>query len=189
MADFDLKILSPDDGTWDAFCDDWKGQCSEVNDTFEDYAPDALGVIGGIMTGDLKTLDGTGTTVVGALWDADTKHYYAACVLHRVMLPGAPGYTLRVRQLVVCPLLDYGLSDIEMYPDVVIGVVLGIVHVSSTNLPANSIRFHLRSPEDLSFFRAFGTSLNETKAFASVQTHGSWLYIEKSGTETAPVEE
>ena len=76
-----------------------------------------------------------------------------------------------------------------MYPDVLIGVLIGIVNVSSTHLMANSIRFHLRSPEDLSFFRAFGTSLNDTKAFASVQTRGSWLYIEKSGTESGPAEE
>ena len=189
MTDFDFKILSVDDGSWDAFCEDWKVQCDDVAEEFDDYAPDALGVIQGIMSGDIALLGGSGTTVVGALWDATTKHYYAACVLHRAMLPGAPGFTLRVRQLVVCPLLDFGVSDIEMYPDVVVGVVLGIVNVSSTDLPANSIRFHLRSPEDLSFFRAFGTSLNETKAFASVQTHGSWLYIEKTGAGMAPVEE
>ena len=189
MPDFDLKILSHEDGSWDAFCDDWKAQCEKVEETFEDYAPEALGVITGIMSNTVALLDGAGKTVVAALWDAETKHYYSACVLHRALLPGAPGYTLRVRQLVVCPLLDFGLSDIEMYPDVIIGVVLGVVHASSTSLVANSIRFHLRSPGDRSFFRAFGTSLNDTKAFASVQTHASWLYIEKTGADVASAEE
>lgn len=189
MADFDFKILSIDDGSWDAFCTNWKAQCEEVEEQFDDYAADAFQVIHGIMSGTTVVPEGAGTTVVGALWDAETKHFYAVCVLHRALLPAHPGFTLRVRQLIVCPLLDYGLSPVQMYPDVVVGVMVGIVHVSSTVLRANNIHFHLRSPEDMSFFRTFGVTLDETKVFASVQMRGSWLYIEKIGAVSASAEE
>ena len=106
------------------------------------------------------------------------------------MLPNTPGFTLRVRQLVVSPLLDYGVGPIQMYPDVVIGMMLGIVHLSSSILSATNIHFHLRSPEDMTFFRAFGVALGDQKVFASVQTRGAWLYVEKvAAVGTAAPEE
>lgn len=179
MADFDIKLLSCEDGSWDAFEADWRRQCGEVDEEYDDYAPDVLNLLSGIVTGKTPTLGGVNVTRVGALWDAQTKRYYAACILNRTMLPGTPGYTLRVRQLIVSPLLDYGVAEVEMYPDVVIGVMLGIVHLSSTVLMANTIHLHLRSPEDMAFFAAFGTALGETKVFASVQRRGAWLYVEK----------
>jgi len=180
LVNFDIKILSDQDGTWAAFKADWEAQCDEVGDAFDDYSPDVTRLMEGIACGTEPSLGGTNQSAVGALWDADTKRYYAACVLNRVMLPGTPGYTLRVRQLIVSPLLDYGVGEVQMYPDVVIGMTLGIVHLSSGVLPANSIHFHLRSPEDMAYFRAFGAALDNRKIFASVQSRGSWLYIEKA---------
>lgn len=179
MAAFDIKLLARDDGSWDAFEADWKAQCDEVDESYDDYAPDAFGVIGGIIDKSLSTVGGVSTTRVGALWDSESKRYYAACVLHRSLLPHTPGFTLRVRQLVVSPLLDYGVAEVQMYPDVVIGVLTGIIYLSSSVLQANNIHLHLRSPEDISFFRSLGMALSGANVFASVQTRGSWLYVEK----------
>lgn len=183
--DFDIKLLSQDDGSWEAFQADWKKQCDEVGDDFDDYSPDVLELISSIITGGTPGLGGSNHTHIGALWDADSKRYYAACVLNRVMLPNTPGYTLRVRHIIVSPLIDYGVSEVQMYPDVVVAIMLGIVHLSSSVLQANNIHMHLRSPEDIAFFRAFGAALGETKAFASVQSRGSWLYVEKAGSAAA----
>lgn len=181
MADFDIKLLDHTDGSWQAFRDDWKAQCEEAAEPFDDYAPEALALLERIVSEHSATDTAISQSQVGALWDSDTKHFYAACVLNRALIPAHPGYTLRVRHIIVSPLIDYGVSDIRMYPDVVIGMTLGIVHVSSTVLQANNIHFHLRSPEDVDFFRAFGAALHEAKVFASVQPRGSWLYIEKMG--------
>jgi hypothetical protein len=190
MTDFDIKLLSCEDGSWAAFQADWRAQCDEVGEIFDEYAPDALSIIEGIATGTTPKLGGTNTTRVGALWDAETKRFYAACILNRAMLPNTPGYTLRVRQLIVSPLLDYGVGPVQMYPDVVIGVMMGIVHLSSNVLSANNIHFHLRSPEDMTFFRAFGVALGDSKVFASVQARGAWLYVEKvAAVGTAQLEE
>lgn len=120
-------------------------------------------------------------TRVGALWDSDRERFYAVCVLNRTMLPKTPGYTIRVRHLIVSPLLDYGVGDIQMYPDVVIAITLGIVSLSSTVMRANNIHFHMRSPEDVSYFRAFGAALEARKVFAAVKFRGTWLHIEKVG--------
>lgn len=190
MENYDIKVLSQGDGSWEAFRSDWKAQCSEVLEEFDDYSPDILKLLEGTVTGTTPSLGGTNETVVGALWDAGSKRFYAACVLNRVMLPKTPGYTLRVRHLIVSPLLDYGIGPVQMYPDVVIGMTLGIVHLSSTVLHANNIHFHLRSPQDVSYFHAFGLALEGAKIFASVQTRGAWLYIEKVGAVgTASTEE
>ena len=179
MANFDIHILSVLDGSWQSFRNDWERQCSDVGDSFSDYAPDSLAIVEDIASGSAAAVGGVSETRIGALWDTESSKYYACFMLNRAMVPGVTGFTLRVRHVVVSPLLDYGLAEISLYPDVIIGILAGVVHLSSTSLSANSIRFHLRSPEDQAFFRALGTSLGGTDVFASVQTHGAWLYIVK----------
>lgn len=189
MADFEIKILSASDGSWEAFQADWRAQSTEIDDAFEDYAPDALAVIGGFMSGTIPSMGGQNRTEVGALWDIETERYYACCILNLTRLPGVSGKVLRIRQLVVCPLLDAGVCDIKMYPDVVIGVFAGIVHLSSTIMAAEHIHMHLRSPEDMTYFHAFGSALSDTKIFASVQSRGSWLHISKAAEVGTPTVE
>ncbi len=190
MDNFDIKLLSTEDGSWEAFKEDWQDQCDEVGEDIDDYSPQILKLIEGTVLGTDPTAGGPNDTRVGALWDGDRKHFYAVCILNRTMIPRTPGYTLRVRHMIVSPLLDYGVGEIQMYPDVVIAITLGIVKLSETVLNANSIRFHLRSPEDVAYFRAFGSALGERKVFASVKAHGAWLYIERlAAVGTAAVEE
>lgn len=190
MAKFEMHLLSPTDGTWDAFRADWEAQCIEVGDIFEEYAPDSLKVVAEIVAGTLISVGGDNVTKVGALFDAESERYYGCCMLNRTRLPNTVGHTVRIRHLLVSPLLDYGVAPVELYPDVLIGVLSGVVHLSSTEMVAEHIRFHLRSPEDQAFFKAFGTDLAGSGFFASVQTHGAWLYISKIGEgDSAPTEE
>lgn len=51
MDNYDIKLLSPDDGSWQAFQDDWKSQCAEVGEEIDDFAPDILKLIGDIVEG------------------------------------------------------------------------------------------------------------------------------------------
>jgi hypothetical protein len=182
MDNFEIKLLSAKDGSWEQFRDNWITQCEAVGEVFEDYSPDVLSVIAGVVSGSLMLLKGTNESHVGALFDKETGNFYACCLLHRAMLPGSTGYTLRVRHLLVSPLLDYGVAPVQMYPDVVVGITLGIVHLSESVLSAEHIHFHLRSPEDMSYFRAFGMALDGANVFGSVQTRGAWLYISKASS-------
>ena len=193
MAKFEIHTLSASDGSWDKFRSDWQAQCDRVGETFEEYAPDSLKVVAEIVAGTLLSVGGDNETRIGALWDSESGHYYACCMLNLTRLPQTVGKTLRIRHLLVSPLLDYGIAEVSLYPDVLIGILSGVVHLSSTQMCADNIRMHLRSPEDQAFFRAFGTDLAGSGVFASVQTHGAWLYITKTGSGisegTAPVEE
>lgn len=184
MAKFEMRLLATGDGSWDQFREDWVAQCAEVDDIFEEYAPDSLKVVAEIVAGTMPSVGGDNETHIGALWDGESERYYACCMLNRVSLPRTEGRTLRIRHLLVSPLIDYGAVDISMYPDVLIGILTGVIHLSSTNLEAEHIRLHLRSPEDQSFFRAFGTNLSGSGVFATVQTHGAWLYITKSAGDS-----
>lgn len=181
MTHFDIKILREEDGTWAAFEADWKQQCEDVGESIDDYSPEALELLRRIAMGKEPSLGGTNESAVGALWDNESKRYWAAMVLNRVMLPKTPGYTLRVRHMTVSPAVDYGVAEVRMYPDIIIGLVLGIVYLSSTAMHANTLQMHLRSPQDVEFFRVFAASIGPKNVFASVQIRGAWLYIEKVG--------
>jgi hypothetical protein len=186
MAKFQIHTLSATDGSWDRFREDWQAQCDEVGDNFDDYAPDSLKVVAEIVAGTLLSVGGGNETRIGALWDEDSNRYYACCMLNLARLPNTEGRTLRIRHLLVSPLLDYGVAPVALYPDVLIGVLTGVLHLSETDMQAEHIRFHLRSPEDQAFFKAFGTDLAGSGVFASVQTFGAWLYITKLGDVSRP---
>lgn len=185
MPDFELTLLDVADGTWDEFKTDWAAQCDEVGEPFEEYAAETLKLLAGVLTGTLTSVGGDNTTRIAALKEIESGRFYACCMLNRTRLPSVVGRTLRVRHLIVSPLLDYGVAEVEMYPDVVIGVMLGIVYHSSGVLAAENIHLHLRSPEDMAFFRIFGQALHGANQFASVQTRGSWLYLTKTDAGNA----
>ena len=88
MTEFDIKLLSAEDGTWDAFVADWTAQCGVVGEAFDDYAPDVIKLLSGIVDGSEPSMGGTNRTEVGALWDAVSNHYYAVCDLAPVSPDG-----------------------------------------------------------------------------------------------------
>lgn len=180
MAKFETHILSVQDGSWDNFKRDWAEQAEKAPFSFDEYVPTSMALMTEIVEGTGASLGPLNMTRVAALWDADTSHYYACSILNRTGIPGWSGRVLRVRELTVSPLIDLGEADVAMYPDVIIGIFNGIVHLSSTALGAEHIHMHLRSPGDQAFFHVFGTDLGASNVFASVQARGTWLYITKS---------
>ena len=93
---------------------------------------------------------------------------------------GYNGYVLRVREVTVCPLLDYGELDEKSYVDTLIGILNGAIKLSESDLVADHIKLHLRSPTDAVFFRAFGNTLDSKGVFAATEAHGAWLTISKA---------
>jgi len=177
---YTINTISFSDGSWQAFEADWQLQCSDMGESFNDYAPDSLGVLKSIADGTLKTADGPGSkTVVAALIERSSGQHHLACMLNLANIPGTDGMTLRVRHLLVSPRLDYGSEGVAAYADVLVGTLAGVVKVSESDMSANNIRFHLRSPGDAEFFAAFGKALDGEQIFRSVEMRGSWLYITK----------
>jgi len=180
MVDFTICSLELDDGTWSAFEADWKAQCAKAGEGYDDYAPNSLDVLRGIVDGRVPPVGPPDRVGVSALRSDEDGCFYAACMLNLVRLPRLTGMTLRVRHVIVSPLIDFGIMDPNLYADVLIGLVGGVIHISESIFEANNIHFHLRSPADIDFFRAFGKALDGADVFRSVQNHGAWLHIEKT---------
>lgn len=176
MTVYQLVCLNASDGSWEKFLDDWHDQCAEVNETLDDYAPDAMAAL-------KETIESPGNNAISKQAIAavfDGKHFVAACYLNWVAnLPQGDGPTLRVRQVTVSPLVDYGTIDTDEYGNILVSLVDGIVKLSETTFGANNVKLHLRSPHDMIFFKALGTALDSQKVFASVQMRGAWLYIQR----------
>jgi hypothetical protein len=179
MKKFAISILRQADETWAAFETDWSAQCDEVGELFSEYASDSISTL-------RKIADENGTqpkinrSEAVAVFDEDSGHFLALAMVNRAQIPGKSDWTLRVRHLIVAPLLDFGADFSAGYADVIIAMVSGIIQISETNLMANHLSFHLRSPEDVTFFRALGASLGGSNVFKTVETRGAWLYITKT---------
>jgi hypothetical protein len=181
MTNFSFSRISATDGTWQSFQNDWKSQCESVGEVYEDYAPDSLGVLEAIAGEQINSVQGPlSQTIAACLRDEDDGTHYLGCMLNLAMVPGNAGMTLRVRHLLVSPLLDFGAADLKLYAEVLVHTLLGVVKASESDLSANNIRFHLRSPNDAEFFSAFGKALDGEKVFRSVDMRGSWLFIRKA---------
>jgi len=171
MSVFELRRIQKSDGSWDEFLGDWRAQCEGVGEDFCDYASEPLSVLETVIDSSDPT-----TWVVG-VWNGE--HFFGACLVNSALLPKTTGKTLRVRQVVVSPLLDYGEVDDTVYADTLIALVFGVVKLSESDLAAQHVKFHLRSPHDMMFFRAIGNALDKPGVFEAVEMKGAWLYITK----------
>jgi len=159
------------DGTWSSFQSDWTAQCVEADDTFDDYAPASLGAI--------RQLALAADPSQWALALRDETRFLAVAMGICTFQKGFSGKVLRIREVTVCPLLDYGILPEEQYVDTLVGMLNAAVKLSESELVANHIKMHLRSPSDRLFFRAVGNVLDSKGVFASSETHGAWLTFTK----------
>lgn len=164
--------LQAGDGTLEKFNADWAAQCDEVSEDCETFAQAAVSVIR-----DFAERNSEKEWAI-AFMDGE-RHMAAACAI-RTTQKGLPGWTLRVREVTVCPLLDYGNLGENTYVDTLIAILNGAIKLSESDLPADHIKLHLRSPADAVFFRAFGNTLDSKGVFAASEAHGAWLTISKA---------
>ncbi|WPZ03315.1 hypothetical protein T8S45_10815 [Blastomonas marina] len=159
------------DGTLQQLEDNWASQCEAVGEDFEGFAPSAMEPI--------RTFAKKATEKEWAIGVADGDQFMAVACAIRTMQKGFAGWVLRVREVTVCPLLDYGNLDENSYVDTLIAILNGALKLSESHLKADHIKLHLRSPADAVFFRAFGNTLDSKGVFAATEAHGAWLTISK----------
>lgn len=167
--------LQNDDGTFASFEDDWVAQCEQVGDEFSCYATSSVTVMR-----DFAARNSDKEWAIA--FRDDTGRFMAAACAIRTMQKPLAGWTLRVREVTVCPLLDYGILDENAYVDTLIGILNGAIKLSESTLRADHIKLHLRSPADAVFFRAFGNTLDSKGVFAATEAHGAWLTLSKATT-------
>jgi hypothetical protein len=159
------------DNSWNKFVEDWTIQCVAVGDKFADYATSSVNVIKEFAENEVPDQWAIG------LKSGD--QFMAIAFAIRTTQKGFNGKVLRIREVAVCPLLDYGsLSETE-YVDTLIGLLNGAVKLSERDLRAKHIKMHLRSPSDAVFFRAVGNTLDSKGVFEATAAHGAWLSFTK----------
>lgn len=169
-----IKRLQTSDGSLAAFEADWVAQCEEVGDDFDTYAQSS--------TGTIRDFAARGSDKEWAVAiEHEGRILAIACAIRATQKP-LNGWTLRIREVTVCPLLDYGKLDENTYVDTLIAILNGAIKLSESSLGAQHIKLHLRSPADAVFFRAFGNTLDSKGVFAATEAHGAWLTLSKAAT-------
>lgn len=164
--------LTKDDGSWDAFLENWRTQCGEFDEEIENFASATLRELGELAT------EGHPRAGVYGLQDGDD--FVAVCQANCVPLPDYDGPVLRLRFLTVSPRFDFGDFEVEQYATLLVRVLVAALVLSDDEHEAKHIKFHLKSPADRAFFAALGSHLNDEDEFESVKMIGSWLYITKN---------
>ena len=180
IPDYYVQSLLTMDDTWQAMQADWRAQCEKVGEPFDDYAPDVTSILARIADGQTEQTALTKSSICAFREEIDGPHWAIAMLNWVRHMPGVKGSVLRVRHLTVSPLLDFGEEPVEKYAEVLIGAVSGVIHLSNGIFKAPNLRFHLRSPEDINFFRALGTALEGGSIIDSVEIRGAWLYMRKA---------
>lgn len=167
----EITRLLQSDGTWKALEDDWRTQCEAAEDDLSGYATSSVEAIREFAESDLNDR-----------WAIGLKHddsymaiAYAICTYQK---PFA-GKVLRIREVTVCPALDYGMMQENDYIDTLADLLAGAIKLSESSLKAQHIKMHLRSPADARFFRVMGHKLDNDGNFKQVETHGAWLTFTK----------
>lgn len=164
--------LSASDGSLAALDADWKAQCDEVGEELESY--------GSATMAPIRTFAESDSAKEWAIAIKEGERFMAIACAIRTRQKPFDGWVLRIREVTVCPLLDYGNLDENSYVDTLIGILNGALKLSESDLKAEHIKLHLRSPADAVFFRAFGNTLDSKGVFAATETHGAWLTISKA---------
>jgi hypothetical protein len=152
----------------------WREQCETADEDFETYTQIPLTVFREITE---KDRDNT------ALYGLKTENGFdAICMLNHALIPGYDGPVLRVRHILLSPEFDLGDKQITDYAKTIVSILVNVLLLSEndTNMKANHVKFHARSPADIPFFSEIGQALDGTGAYTSVHHKGSWLYITRT---------
>lgn len=168
----EIVRLQTSDGSLAHFEKDWAEQCAAVGDEVETFGVATLAPIRGFAEANSDNQ--------WAIAIKDGGRFMAAACAIRAMQKPFNGWVLRIREVTVCPLLDYGNLDENAYVDTLIAILNGALKLSESDLVAEHIKLHLRSPADAVFFRAFGNTLDSKGVFAATEAHGAWLTISKA---------
>lgn len=169
-----LIKLSADDDSWDRLKAGWREQCLAIDEDFALYAPGSFHVLDQLVAKPERRAG-----VYGVPKDSGPPD--VVCQINTTPLPGHPDPVMRIRMVTVCPAIDFGTVPEGQYTDTLVDLFLGIIELSQDDeMGAKEFKLHLRSPEDVSFFRVVSRGLMKIKGLAHVSVHGSWLHVVKS---------
>lgn len=170
-----LVQLLGSNGTYDRMKTGWREQCLAAGELFEDYAQGTFLVLDQLAANPERRAG-----IYGVQRGDDLPEII--CQANCTPLPGHPEPVLRIRMVTMSPALDFGTASdtTNRYIENLVDLFFGIIELSQGDMEAKEIKFHLRSPEDFSFFRAVRGQLAKISRFESVEMHGAWLYVTRA---------
>ena len=167
-----LSRVSKDD--WNKLILQWEDECSHYGENYSDFATASLPVLEHLAySAPLRD-----ASVYGLVQD---DKYQVVCQANSTFLPGYQGKVLRVRHIGLSPRFEFSETvDLQDYTTSLIGVFTGALEVAQQDMPADHIKFHLKSPAERAFGNAFTDALEDHDAFTSVAMKGSWIYLSKT---------
>lgn len=166
-----IQRLLFDDGSWAKIQNDWKRQCDEINEDFSSNYTNLLDAFEELAKNPSESEWAMAVTLDG--------RFTAAFILILANQKGYDAPVLRVRNIVVCPLLDDGILSVQTYGETLVDLLYETINVSETLLVAKYIKMHVRSPADLTFFATLRVSLDRQGKFESTDLKGAWLTLAK----------
>lgn len=178
MFEKQLRELTSEGGEWDEVEKQWAEVCEAHGDVLDDYAISSFPV----LRETAQTSDAS-TKAMG-LFDEDGR-CHSVCFANRAAIKGYASPVLRIRHLLLAPECDYGTLSASQYATALTATFAAAVALAFSDLPAKHVRFHLRSPADISFFGSIATTLGNLPLFEAVHMQGAWLYLDLKSLPTA----
>lgn len=174
LATMELQRLSLSDGGWADLCRQWEGECISFGEELSDFALGSFPVLDQLARGPQLASAGVFAT-------SNDSGHPTACQVNVTLLPGYEGKVLRVRHILFSPRYDLDdIGDSEEYARVLVSVFAGAILLSYETMPAEHVKFHLRSPAEMQFGHMFTEVLQEHEVFNKVAMRGAWIYLSKS---------
>jgi hypothetical protein len=172
-----FERISAEKGNWATLWSQWDAECSEYDEDFSEYAAASLGVLK-----DLAEDPQIGSA--GVFGMVREGRFMSACQLNSARLPGYDGKVLRMRHLILSPVLDFGDNggDINDYADILAATLSGVVEQARGAMTATNIKFHFRSLADRQFAELLREQIDAAGLFELVEIKGAWLYLKERET-------
>lgn len=159
---------------WSKVVLEWELQSGTYGENFSDHAVASMPVLKDLAIG-------APYKDAGVFAAVDDDEVAALMHVNTAFLPGYNGKVLRVRHIVLSPKFEFDEKiEVADYGAVLIKVFVGCVQLSFKEMPADHIKFHMKSPAERMFGQGFTDAMNEHEGFDQVAMKGSWIYLSKT---------
>ncbi len=171
-----LLRAEADTGVFQELEAQWRGQCEELNELYDEFAGPSLDHARRVASDPLRKE----TYAIYALQDS-TGEYVCLSHINVARLPGTAGRTLRVVWVLMAPRYDYE----EIAPDTMAQLVAGLFELvidlasggQDERMAAEHIKIHLTGLGDRRFFGPAVQHLKSSEILQDVETRGNWLHL------------
>jgi len=166
-----LTRLTSENGKFEELKDEWKKQCDEYGESFDDYATPAIQHAEKIASENPP--DATYGIYAGVVGD----EYQCLMHINQAALPKTTGKTLRILWVLLTPKYDFVDVKHQDLARLSAEIIVDAVNLASSDLKSDHIKIHLGNFADHRFFGAIASGLQAIKFFNEQAIRGNWMHI------------